>query len=317
VASGDHDFTLLQIRYFVTAAEHRSMTAAASELMVSQSAVSSAIAQLERSLRLQLFLRHHARGLSLTPAGTRFLSEARALLRHAADVADAALGLSGELTGRLTVGCFTTLSPFYVPRLLGELSRRHPGLHVDLVEGQTDEVLDALTAGRCELALAYELGLPDTVEREVLLEVPPHVIVSARHRLARRKRGVRLEALADEPLVLLDLPHSREYFRSLLTLSGVDPQVRYRSPNYETVRALVASGQGFSILNQQPASAQTYDGGTVVALPLLDNVPGLPLMLIRVRGVRLTRRAEAFAALCRELVPARLRARGPSRTAST
>ncbi|MFD0476433.1 LysR family transcriptional regulator [Nonomuraea thailandensis] len=60
-------FTLVQLRYFAAAAELGSMTAAARELVVSQSAVSTAVAQLEKELGVQLLLRHHARGLALTP----------------------------------------------------------------------------------------------------------------------------------------------------------------------------------------------------------------------------------------------------------
>ncbi len=63
------DLTLVQLRYFVTAAMHRSMTEASIDLHVAQSAVSTAIAQLERSLGVQLFVRQRSKGLALTEAG--------------------------------------------------------------------------------------------------------------------------------------------------------------------------------------------------------------------------------------------------------
>ncbi|MEV1201273.1 helix-turn-helix domain-containing protein [Microbispora rosea] len=67
----DVNFTLVQLRYFVTAAELGSMTAASRELMVAQSAISAAIAQVERELGVQLLIRHHARGLSLCQVAAR------------------------------------------------------------------------------------------------------------------------------------------------------------------------------------------------------------------------------------------------------
>ena len=64
-----HEVTLTQLRYFATAAERRSMTEAARELFVAQSAVSAAIGQLEQQVGTQLFIRQRSKGLVLTPAG--------------------------------------------------------------------------------------------------------------------------------------------------------------------------------------------------------------------------------------------------------
>ncbi|WP_407674944.1 LysR family transcriptional regulator [Phaeacidiphilus oryzae] len=68
------------------------MTSAARRLLVSQSAVSTAVAQLERALGVQLLIRHHAKGLSLTAAGARFLQESRNLLAHADELVETAQG---------------------------------------------------------------------------------------------------------------------------------------------------------------------------------------------------------------------------------
>src|SRR3954465_7601311 len=77
---------LRQLECFIVAADAGTMTAAASRLYVSQSAISLAVGQLERSLGTQLFIREKARGLQLTAPGRRFLPEARSLLAHAEDV---------------------------------------------------------------------------------------------------------------------------------------------------------------------------------------------------------------------------------------
>jgi DNA-binding transcriptional LysR family regulator len=113
---------------------------------------------------------------------------------------------------------------------------------------------------------------------------------------------VRIEDLAEDPFVLYDLPHSREYFTELFAAAGLAMRPAYRSTTFETVRALVAAGQGYSILNQRPVSDTTYDGGRAVPLPLLDPLPPLPVVLARPRGVRPTRRAQAFTELARRLL---------------
>lgn len=296
-------FTLAQLRYFVLAAEAASMTHAARAMLVSQSAVSTAIAQLEHHLGVQLLVRHHARGLSLTRAGEQFLRDARGLLAHAADLGDVGRGLGVSLTGQVTVGFFSPLAPFHLPRVIEQFAAVHPGVELTVVEGETEVLRRQLLQGACEAAVLYDFGLGEEIAAEVLAAAPPYLAVPATHRLARCE-GVSLREAADEPMILLDLPYSREYFRSLAEQAGVDPIIRYRSTNYETVRALVARGFGYTILNQRPLADSTYDGGRVAAVPLFDCLPSLPIILASAQGVRLTKRALAFGDVCRQVFAA-------------
>ncbi|WP_055483357.1 LysR substrate-binding domain-containing protein [Sphaerimonospora mesophila] len=290
----DVNFTLVQLRYFVTAAELGSMTAASRELMVAQSAISAAIAQVERELGVQLLIRHHARGLSLTRSGERFLVEAREFLSHAAALAQSARGLAGSLTGELSVGCLTALAPFYLSRLLREFAGRFPGVRVTVIEGEISAMEAALLDGRCEAALVYATDLALDLDLRLLTQARPHALLPPGHRLAEAE-AVSLADLAGEPMILLDLPRSRDYFR---TLYASEPRVRFRTSSFETARSLVAGGHGYSILTQQAATDQTYDGGRVVSVPISDEVPPLDVVLASVRGVRPTARAAAFAETC-------------------
>ncbi|WP_182879291.1 MULTISPECIES: LysR substrate-binding domain-containing protein [unclassified Microbispora] len=290
----DANFTLVQLRYFVTAAELGSMTAASRELMVAQSAISAAIAQVERELGVQLLIRHHARGLSLTRAGERFLVEAREFLAHAAALAQSARGLAGSLTGELAVGCLTTLAPFYLSRLLREFAGRYPGVRVSVAEGELSTMEAALLDGRCEVALVYAIDLALDLDIRPLTQARPYALLPVGHPLAEAE-AVSLADLATEPMILLDLPRSRDYFRAIYP---TEPRVRFRTSSYETARALVAGGHGYSILNQRADSDHTYDGGRVACVPISDDVPALDVVLASVRGVRPTARAVAFAETC-------------------
>ncbi|MBB2745714.1 UNVERIFIED_ORG: DNA-binding transcriptional LysR family regulator [Microbispora rosea subsp. rosea] len=290
----DVNFTLVQLRYFVTAAELGSMTAASRELMVAQSAISAAIAQVERELGVQLLIRHHARGLSLTRAGERFLVEAREFLSHAAALAQSARGLAGSLTGELAVGCLTTLAPFYLSRLLREFAEKYPGVRVSVAEGEISAMESALLDGRCEVALVYAIDLALDLDIRTLTRARPYALLPPEHPLARAET-VSLTDLAAEPMILLDLPRSRDYFRAIYP---TEPRVRFRTSSYETARSLVAGGHGYSILNQRADNDQTYDGGRVACVPISDDVPALDVVLASVRGVRPTARAVAFAETC-------------------
>jgi DNA-binding transcriptional LysR family regulator len=301
-------FTLVQLRYFAAAAEHGSMTAAARELVVSQSAVSTAIAQLEKELGVQLLLRHHARGLTLTAAGTSFYQELRSFLVHAGELTESALEAGSSLIGDLSVGCFSTLAPFHLPGLLVAYQDKFPDVHVTVVEGEHAQLKRALRDGACELSLMYAFDLDEDIDRVLVDSARPYALVSADHHLARRKR-VSLAELAPEPMVLLDLPYSNAYFESIVATTGLVPNVRFRTTGYETVRAMVANGHGYALLNQRPAHNTTYDGKSVVPLELRDQLPSLEIVLAWMQGVRLTRRARSFIVLARDLYAARKPAR--------
>jgi len=300
------NFTLVQLRYFAAAARHGSMTAAARELLVSQSAVSTAVSALEKELGVQLLIRQHARGLALTAAGREFYQELRGFLVHTAELAESAHRAGTEVVGRLTVGCFSTLVPFRIPGLLTAFAAEHPAVQVSVHEGEHATIKRALRSGDCEIALMYGYDLDDDIDRQPVDKVPPYAIVAADHPLARRaSRRVRLAELADEPMVLLDLPHTADYMQSIVSASGIRPVIRHRTGGYETVRCLVAHGLGFALLNQAPVHDTTYSGRSVVALELEDEVAPLEVVLAWPRGARLTRRAQCFARLCRRTAAGR------------
>lgn len=305
MAGNEPDFSLAQLRYFTVTAELKNMTAAARQLNISQSAISAAIMQLERQFRVQLFVRKHSRGLALTQSGKRLLAEVRHFLAEADQLSEVGRSLSGHLSGSLAVGCFLTLGPFYLPRLLADFRMLYPDVRVSLVEGDAKELEGELLHGGCEVALLYGVEMSKDIAVEILFRMSYHILLPADHPRAAAG-GIRLRDLADEPMVLLDRPYSTEYFHQIMAEAGLDPQISYRSSNFETVRALVASGHGFSLLNQRPASGMTYDGRHVVSLPVLDCPRDVPVVVATVRGVSPTPRAQAFIDRCRALLSDRV-----------
>lgn len=293
--------SLTQLRYFIRVAERESMTRAAEDLYVAQSAVSSAVAHLEKELGVQLFIRRHAKGLILTAAGKELLLRARQTLTALAESLESIAGEAQAFWGPLHVVCFSPIAPFYLPSILAGLKRDHPGLEVHVTEAVAGEVGEYLESGRAEVALTYDLALGDGIDRDVLAEIHPYAALPAAHRLAGEE-SVKLADLVDEPMILVDLPFSREYFIGVFTERGLQPNVQYRSSSYETVRAMVAQDHGYSLLHQRPATDSTYAGGRVVAVPLADEVRPLRVVVASLQSMRMSRRASAFAERCRAVV---------------
>ena len=124
------DYTLRQLEYFVAVAEAGSITRAASAVHLSQSAMSTALTDLEGALGIQLLVRHHAKGITLTPAGRQLLVASRQLLASAADLRSVAHGLGGSLTGTLTIGCFEVMAPYLLPELLSVAAQKLSLIHI-------------------------------------------------------------------------------------------------------------------------------------------------------------------------------------------
>jgi DNA-binding transcriptional LysR family regulator len=296
-------FTLKQIRYFVAVAETGSITEAGRRLNISQPSVSAAIAELEDRFKVDLFIRHHAQGLSLTPAGTRLFKDAKSLLAQAEELRQGAVGLGQALEGELHVGCFQTFAPIVMPRVMRAFAAAHPAIAIQLHEHHVQGVLDGLADGSFEIALTYDLSLSDGLAFEPLVAIALHAILAKNHRLAREKE-VTLEQLAQWPMVLLNLPQSRDYFLSLFAGRGLRPRVAQETPSFETLRGLVASGDGFAVMHSRPVSRQTLDGRQVVYRPIKDKVRPQALGLVRLARLRPTRRSEAFAAVARAEIQA-------------
>lgn len=292
-------FTLKQLAYLVAAADERSVTGAARRLNVSQPSISSAIAQLEARFGLTLFVRHHAQGLAPTPAGQRLVVEARTLLGHAEELRLGALGLGEDLRGELHVGCFVTFAPLLMPGLLRRFRERHPDIRIRLHEEHLQGLLDGLRAGRFDCALTYDLGLGPDIEFAELGEVPLYAMLPHEHALAV-ENTVSLVDLAAEPLILLGLPQSRDYFLSIFYSLRLEPMIAHETPSFEMVRGLVANGYGCSIMHSRPPSERALDGRRLAYRPVREPVRPNRLGLARLGRSRPTRMSAAFQAFCLE-----------------
>lgn len=292
-------FTFRQLEYFVAAGEAGSIRGAAEAVSISQPSISAAIAHLERELGLQLFVRHHAQGLSLTPAGRRLLHETRLLLDRAEGLHGVAAELKEQLGGRLALGCFVTLAPMILPELIQSFAGEVPAAEIALFEADQERLVAALRRVELDLALTYDLQIPDDLVFTPLAALPPHVLLPAAHPLAGRAE-VSLAELAEEKLVLLDLPLSREYFFSLFLREGLEPQIAQRSAQQEVVRGLVANGFGYSLANARPRLGTAPDGRPLVRLALAGDPPPLRLGLARAESLQPSRLSAAFAAHCRK-----------------
>ena len=135
----------------------------------------------------------------------------------------------------------------------------------------------------------------------------PYALLPEGHRFAQRAK-VSLHDLVLEPMVLLDVLPSRNYFVSIFEERGLKPNIQFSSPSIEMVRGMVGHGFGFSILVTRPHSRYTYDGQKLVCVPLAEQVTGSGLSAAWLRRAQLTKPARLFVEHCHEVLAPRLHA---------
>ncbi|SEF13084.1 DNA-binding transcriptional regulator, LysR family [Arthrobacter alpinus] len=244
-AGGVLDYTLKQLQYFVTAANHGSIAGAAKASHISQAAMSQAITALERIVGSQLIVRHRARGVVLAAVGSYFLRDAQALVLHAEEVQGRVIERQQGLVGPLTTGCYTGLSAFWLPETAHGFVKPNPRLDVKLIEGDGAQLQERMLSGYLDAVLTHTRHLIPGVASTTVMAGRPYVLVAGTHWAANRD-GVRLEELADDDFVCLDIPSVREHQLINLRMSGLEPKIAWKSSSLEAVRGMVTKGLGYT-----------------------------------------------------------------------
>jgi DNA-binding transcriptional LysR family regulator len=286
-------FTFRQLEYMVAVGEAGSIALASQRINVSSPSISAAISQLEAEFATQLFVRHHAQGLTLTPGGQRIFNEAKRILDSAGALNDLAGDISDKARGPIGIGTLSTVAPLVSAALRRSFEAEYPDARVSLREGHQVDLLRMLGRAEIDVAITYDLEIPKDVSFHPLISLPPHVMLPADHPLAEND-ALSLKDLEGAPMILLDMPLSREYFLSMFHLAGVRPVVAERSPDLSVVRSLVANGFGFGLVNVHTELAQAPDGAALAFVPLSGGHRPMVLGLAAKRSDHRSRVLSAF-----------------------
>jgi len=237
-----------------------SITGAAQELRLTQSAVSRQVAALETEVGARL-LDRLPRGVALTEEGRCLLGHAEAILDRLASVHRDIAVLRGVGAGRVRIGAFPTAVAALVPRAIASFRRDHPNVAVSLVEGHTPILLERLLDEEADVAVVS--APPDSpldgarFRLYHLLDERMYVAVARTHRLARR-RVVRLKELAEEPMVVGSATAEEALLRASMA-PGFSPRIDLVAAEWTGKLGCVAAGLGFALLPALAARAAPSD----------------------------------------------------------
>lgn len=245
-----------QLRYFVQVVEAGSMSRAALELGLVQSALSQQLSRLESELATRL-LHRTPQGVAPTEAGLAFLHEARIILRHADQARLAAQ--EARLSGRVSIGLAPTTSSMLGVPLMQSMQQRYPAVRLHMVESMSGHLRAMLRARELDLAVLFESRLDGNPpsgsgRRWEVFPLLEESLFLFRPVATRPLTGaVTVADLADEPLILPTRPHGlRQAIDGLFERARLVPRIVLEIDSLSMVMAAVAAGLGSSI---QPSAA--------------------------------------------------------------
>ena len=293
------NFTLKQLRYVEATGRLGSIANAAAELNISQSSITAAISALEGQLGFDLFVRTPAKGISVTPAGQETLRLIRGFIVQSRHFEAEMMSVGGDATGSVRVSCYATAAPSFLPPILKKFRASHPDTSITLLEGNMEATMGYLVNGEADLAFCYDEMVEDGHEFTPLFGAPPYVLIAADEPLAQNE-SVWLEDLADQPMIMLDLPRTKAYFSNMFEQLGMKPNIVHSTRSAEIARALVASGHGYSLLNICPPDYR-YDDTRFRVLPLRNKLHVPTFGIVSLAGIRKPSIVQAFIEQCVEL----------------
>lgn len=303
--------TLTELKYIVALARERHFGRAADACFVSQPTLSVAIKKLEDELGVPLFERR-SNEVTITPIGERIVAQAQRVLAEAARVKELAREGKDPLIGPLRVGVIYTIGPYLLPHLVPRLLKDAPQMPLLLHENFTTRLLEMVKASEIDVAIVA-LPLPESgLLMQPLYDEPFVVAVPRDHPWAKRGRRKPIASveLKDQTMLLLGTGHCfrdhvlevcPEMMRFSSNAEGI--QKTFEGSSLETIRHMVASGLGITLLPVTSVPQKTPRNSLIEYLPFARPEPDRRVVLVwrksypRLPAIEALRRAVRKCAL--------------------
>jgi len=283
---------LSALRYLVAFAEEGSFSRAAEQCHISQPSLSVALKNLEDELGVALIERSKGH-VALTDIGWQVVGQARKALDETRRIEQVAQLGKDPLHGDFRLGVIHTIGPYLLPELIASMRKIAPDTHLFIEESMTALLADYLKYGTVDAAIiALPFEIPG-IKTQALYDEPFEVVVPKGHPLARRKQIPSSEVRGDEVLVLKAGNCFREQVLDACPEISHAEGSTHEGHSIETVRCMVASGYGISVL---PAASLSgiYKNDMVVSIPFEEPAPSRRVALAWRQGFTRPQALEAI-----------------------
>jgi DNA-binding transcriptional LysR family regulator len=261
---------LRQLRYFVAVAEEMHFGRAAIRLHMTQPPLSQTIQALENVLGTPLFFRIK-RGVTLTPAGTALLAEARRILAQTEMLPELARQAASGEFGRLSLAFVSTADYSILPPFLREFRERYPKVQIELREATTDVQLEDLAQQRIDAGFVIP-PVPDKAKSWLrylpVLSEPLILALPAGTRIPKDKNAISLHAVAEMPLIIFPRRIAPAFHDAILACyhdAGLTPRIGQEAIQMQTIVSLVSASMGIALV---PQSVSNLKRSGVEYIPL-------------------------------------------------
>lgn len=277
--------TLTELKYIVAVARERHFGRAAEACFVSQPTLSVAIKKLEEELGVQIFERGGSE-IGITPIGTRVVEQAQRVLEEAHGVKEVAQQGKDPLSGPLKIGVIYTIGPYLLPALVRQVINDAPRMPLILQENYTVKLLESLRQGEIDAAILADPFADTGLVTQALYDEPFIIAMPRGHRWAAH-RAVASTALKSETMLLLGTGHCfrdhvlevcPELSRYSQASAGI--QKTFEGSSLETIRHMVASGIGITVLPTTAVSEEDRIDGLLQYVPFEPPAPSRRVMLV-------------------------------------
>jgi DNA-binding transcriptional LysR family regulator len=269
--------SLRQLRYFVATAEHGQISYAAVNLSISQSAVTTAIKDLEHTVGVALFSRT-PQGMELTSAGRQFLSHAYEILAKVDEATHLNL-VSSEIEGELVVAATYTVMGYFLPAHIERMRRLFPRLRIQLYEVNRESIEEGLLTNRYDISVLLTSNILNSMlATETLLSSVRRLWVPAQHHLLKRS-SVSLADISEEPYIMLTVDEAAHTSLKYWSATPYKPNVHVRTSSVEAVRSMVANSLGVAILSDMVHRPWSLEGRRIETINIKDAVPAMDVGL--------------------------------------
>lgn len=270
--------SIKQMRYALAVQRHLHFRKASEECAISQSAMSSALQEMESQLGFQVFERDNKKVL-ITPLGERFLDKARKVLVDVEDIMKIGAGRGSPLSGPLRMGMIPTIAPYLLPKLLSTLSAEYPALELSVTEAQSQVVVDQVRRGELDTAI---LALPYDCEGLLTFNFFGENFYWVAHENDEHagQAVIQAEELRDSNLLLLGEGHCLKDHALEVCKLPRSSKHTLTATSLQTLVQMVAGGMGSTLVPEIALEQLVADNPRLICMPLDEPGPHRTLAFV-------------------------------------
>ena len=262
--------TLSELRFVVSVAQEKNFRRAAAKSFVSQPALSLAIKKIENELGVLIFERNRM-GISLTTVGEKIVNQAQIVLEEVDKIKAISVVEKNTQQVEIKIGLIYSIAPYLLPSIIPLVKNSCPEIILEAEEDITTNLIKKLEEGSIDAAIIALPFVVPGIETQPLYDEPFKVLIPTKHPW-NNKQKINAKELKNEKILLLDNTHCFS-MQVREACPGISDKAEVQAgTSLETIRNMVASNLGISILPQS-ATANNYSNDLINILPFESPIP--------------------------------------------